>query len=87
MAGGEKTQTTQFSEGFAGDGTNTLEKDLADDMAGTGAAWIHIVTDLADNTGMHGLGNIRRHGSIVKKLFWIVVLLTSLGKFRYSEIL
>ena len=41
--------------------------------------WLMLVTDLAENTGMHGLPNISRHRSFVKKAFWLLILLAATG--------
>ena len=39
-----------------------------------------VLFGLAENTGMHGLPNIQRSKSIVRKLFWLLILCGGLGK-------
>ena len=38
-----------------------------------------VLFGLAENTGMHGLPNIQRSKSIVRKLFWLLILCGGLG--------
>lgn len=35
---------------------------------------------LAENTGMHGVPNIKRAGSFYKRCFWTIIFLAALGK-------
>ena len=39
-----------------------------------------LVTSLADNTGMHGIHNIKQATTGKRKFFWLFVLITGLGK-------
>lgn len=58
---------------------DTDAKEITNDL-GIGAAWVNLFGDLADNTGMHGLPNIKRHRNWGKKIFWLLILMTSFGK-------
>ena len=39
-----------------------------------------LMLGLAENTGMHGLPNIRRSSGWFRKTFWLLILLAGLGK-------
>ena len=38
-----------------------------------------LISDMASNTGMQGLPNIRRAQSIARRLFWFIIFLTGVG--------
>ena len=44
-----------------------------------------VLFGLAENTGMHGLPNISRSKSLVRKFFWLLILCAGLSK--YSKII
>ncbi len=43
-------------------------------------SFTNVFGELAQNTGMHGLPNIYRSGSLTRKSVWTIILIAGLGK-------
>ncbi len=43
-------------------------------------SFTNVLGQLAQNTGMHGLPNIYRSGSLIRKFVWTLILIAGLGK-------
>ncbi len=43
-------------------------------------SFTNVFGELAQNTGMHGLPNIYRSGSLTRKTVWTIILIAGLGK-------
>ena len=63
------------------------EKFLADELQNERSEnlVLPVLRGLAENTGMHGLPNITRTKSALRKSFWAIVLLAAIGKTRTAN--